>query len=201
MSKQSPEPPGDAIAHQRTETNTVSNKQSSGEVETLSPEQQSERNLSAAITKLIDQQYGDGGSGFFARSRDMVAVSNTQVRISYEVCDSLLSEFYGSHKVFTFGTFDNCREYGLTIDGGGGWTFCVYEHRNSDRIHIQGCPNDEIRPYGPYGNAGDADKFDTLAWFSPGEYFDTATALASMIRRVNNDPRTTREQLKGLVKS
>jgi hypothetical protein len=159
-----------------------------------SPHQQSERNLSAAITALIDQEYGDGDS-FFQSSRDYVAVGDTQVRISYEVYANLLNELYESGTVFTFAPFDNCREYGLTIDAGNGWIFCVYEHRNSDQIQIQGCPAAEVRPYGPYG---DADKWDTLASFEWREYYATAVALASMIRRTVNDPNVTRAQLKAL---
>lgn len=50
----------------------------------------------------------------------------------------------------TFGTFDNCREWGLTFTAGD-WTFCCFEHRNSDQICIEGCLTADMESYGPYG--------------------------------------------------
>jgi hypothetical protein len=42
----------------------------------------------------------------------------------------------------TIGTFTNCREVGLTfaVLEKKNFTFCVYEHRNSDSIIINGAP-------------------------------------------------------------
>lgn len=77
------------------------------------------------------------------------------------------------------GTFDNCRERGYTykVDGGE-FTYCVYEHRNSDQIIINGCKNEEVKPYGPY-NGGS--KYDYLECFSYNEYTKCAEELASKL--------------------
>ena len=93
----------------------------------------------------------------------------------------------------TWGTFDNCREHGLTVTNAHGWTFCWYQHRNSDLIHIEGCPTSDIREYGPYG--GD-NKWDTLAIFWPETYVDVAACLVEMLRSA--DSRTTRADLKAV---
>lgn len=75
------------------------------------------------------------------------------------------------------GTFDNCREYGNTYRAIGAiqdYTFCVYEHRNSDMIYINGCQTDEIKSYGPYsGN----DKWFSHASFSYNQHYDAARQL------------------------
>ncbi len=79
------------------------------------------------------------------------------------------------------GTFDNCREYGYTytlkdID----CTFCIYEHRNSDIIVINGCENHLIKPYGPY--VSDTSKWQFLAWFSA---FHIEEAVDKLIEFLN----------------
>lgn len=91
-------------------------------------------------------------------------------------------------------TFDNCREHGLTVSTPGGWTFCWYEHRNSDVVHIEGCPTSEVREWGPYG--GD-DKWDTLAEFWPKTYEAVAKCLVEMIRHTI-ERSTTRADLKAI---
>lgn len=75
------------------------------------------------------------------------------------------------------GTFDNCREYGNTYRAIGAkqdYTFCVYEHRNSDQIYINGCLTEEIKPYGPY--SGD-DKWFYHAIFSYNQHYEVAQKL------------------------
>jgi len=69
------------------------------------------------------------------------------VTIAREV-GGALAEGFGDR--ITFGTFDNCREYGLTFTAGE-WTFCCFEHRNSDQIMVEGCPTSEMKEWGPYG--------------------------------------------------
>lgn len=98
----------------------------------------------------------------------------------------------------TYGTFDNCREWGLTVSVGG-WTWCAYEHRNSDQIQLQGCPDAEVRPYGPYGNAGHASKWDTLGSLGPHDEWVAADALVHAIRFVVANPQATRDQVKAAI--
>lgn len=91
----------------------------------------------------------------------------------------------------TVGTFTNCREVGLTFvimgyyDMKGeyhsvkNFTWCVYEHRNSDSIIINGkggyvCSNGEL----PYG--GDS-KYSYLASFRYDQPYKCTNALADMI--------------------
>lgn len=84
----------------------------------------------------------------------------------------------------TIGTFTNCRECGLTfrVSGNketGSFTWCVYEHRNSDQIIVNGkpgyvCLNGEL----PYR---DGTKWDYLQAFSPGDYENVAEYLVSSI--------------------
>ncbi|QHJ86411.1 hypothetical protein SEA_KUWABARA_75 [Gordonia phage Kuwabara] len=82
-------------------------------------------------------------------------------------------------ELVSWDTFDNCREHGLTVRTPGGWTFCWYEHRNSDTIHIEGCPSTEVQSFGPYGGES---KYDTLAEFWPETYDAVAVCLIEMVR-------------------
>jgi hypothetical protein len=79
------------------------------------------------------------------------------------------------------GEFDNCRESGFTYSLLGGkqdMVFCVYEHRNSDSIIINGCMRQHMKAYGPYN--GDS-KWDYLATFSYGDYTGCAERLAEFL--------------------
>lgn len=100
------------------------------------------------------------------------ALNSEQMRIAASVFNEVDDEFYKDPRV-DFGTFDNCREWGLTVTAGG-WTFCAYEHRNSDEINLEGCPTAEAETWGPYGGA---DKFDTLASYPWRDYNRAAQAL------------------------
>lgn len=94
-----------------------------------------------------------------------------------------------------FGTFDNCREYGLTFTVPG-WQFCVYEHRNSDKICVQGCPIGEVNPWGPYGGV---DKWDVLASARYEMYGAAAAFLIDALRFVNRNPNATRDEVKRAI--
>jgi len=81
------------------------------------------------------------------------------------------------------GTFTNCREVGLTFfviaKSGEYFTWCVYEHRNSDELIING-------KSGHHGKLGDLpymsdSKYDYLSSFSYDEHKDCADKLAEMI--------------------
>lgn len=75
------------------------------------------------------------------------------------------------------GTFDNCREYGNTyraLNAKQDYTFCVYEHRNSDQIYINGCPTNEVKSYGPYSGK---DKWFGHAVFSYNQYYEVGDSL------------------------
>jgi hypothetical protein len=72
------------------------------------------------------------------------------------------------------GSFDNCREYGNTYSiKDSNFTYCIYEHRNSDSIIINGCKNQDIKPYGPYKG----DKWDYLESFNYGQIQETVNKL------------------------
>lgn len=124
-------------------------------------------------------------------SPDCCTGDGVQVTIS-RIVGALVLEALGSEWV-DFGTFDNCREYGLTFTVPG-WQFCVYEHRNSDEICVQGCPIDLVEPYGPYG--GIRDKYDVLASAHYEKYGAAATLLIDALRYVNQNPTATRDEVK-----
>ena len=81
----------------------------------------------------------------------------------------------------TIGTFTNCRECGLTfriMKKQKSFTWCIYEHRNSDRIIINGkegyiCMNGEL----PYAKRT---KWDYLESFSYNQHYECAKKLAEM---------------------
>lgn len=78
-------------------------------------------------------------------------------------------------------TFDNCRETGYTYslkDGEQDNVFCVYEHRNSDQICINGCKREDVKPYGPY--SGET-KWDVLFSTGYGCYHETAEKLVEWL--------------------
>ena len=142
-----------------------------------------------AITALIDQQ--DQGYS----TRDVVAASDKNVRIANDVFgeQGVGDEFYNDPEVEdAFGTFENCREYGLTVTYGG-WTFAAFEHRISDDICVEGCPADEVKEYGPYGSG---DKHDVLFSTKWKQYHEAADALVKAMKYVKANPSATRAQLK-----
>jgi len=161
--------------------------------------------FASALTALIDQRHAAAqrlhellpetlGT---LETRDEIAAGNENVRISSSVFGEagLLDEFYREQELLDFGTFDNCREHGITVSVGG-WTFAAYEHRNSDDICINGCPTADVQPYGPYGGE---DKHDVL--FSCGwkQYHEAADALKAFARAVIADPAIGRAELSALV--
>ena len=80
------------------------------------------------------------------------------------------------------GTFTNCRECGLTfmVMGKTSFTYCVYEHRNSDEIIIngkKGC----ISVNGDLPYIGDT-KYDCLAKFNYNQYYEAAEKLRELIK-------------------
>ncbi len=87
------------------------------------------------------------------------------------------------------GCFTNCRECGYTFmchaSNCKSFTFCVYEHRNSDGIVING-------KEGCISNSGDLpytsdSKWDDLSSFNCGEYHATARKLAELINKFMDD--------------
>ena len=130
-------------------------------------------NYSDAIAKLESEQTCDWSKteGWIVDPEDDGLATNYV--IAKEV-GGALAEGVGNR--ISFGTFDNCREWGLTFEAGD-WTFCCYEHRNSDQIHIEGNLTDCIETWGPYGGA---DKFDTM--FSAGwQKYQVITAALSRV--------------------
>lgn len=156
-----------------------------------------------ALTALIDQEYAielrnhaslwkdsEAGKEFPPPTRDQVAVGRESIRIADSVFgeQGVGNDFYREEGI-EFGTFENCREYGLTVTTAG-WTFSAYEHRNSDNIIVNGCPTAEVHPYGPY--APDGDKYDYLYATEWKSYHKAAKALNAMLACVRNaeDPTT-----------
>lgn len=126
-------------------------------------------------------------------TRDEVAAGDKNVRLAVDVFgeQGLLNEFYGEEDKLSFGTFYNCREYGVTVEVGG-WTFAVYEHRNSDDIVIEGCPTAEVQEYGPYGGG---DKYDVLFSTRWKTEHLAADAMWIAARHVLRHPAATRADL------
>ena len=82
----------------------------------------------------------------------------------------------------SIGTFTNCRECGLTfliLEKGEAFTWCVYEHRNSDNIIING-KRGYITLNGDLPYNGES-KYDYLATFNYNEHYECAEKLAELI--------------------
>lgn len=129
--------------------------------------------LQSAIEKHREEQ--DIESWWGDADRDSIE-DYAPIAMARTVGTLIASEF---GELVSWDTFDNCREHGLTVSTPGGWTFCWYEHRNSDTIHIEGCPTSEMQSFGPYGGES---KYDTLAEFWPETYDAVAECLSEMIR-------------------
>jgi hypothetical protein len=77
------------------------------------------------------------------------------------------------------GAFTNCREVGLTFAApntlGNFFTWCIYEHRNSDQIIVNGRPGlvswNGVLPYKA------DDKYDVIKSFGWGQFQDAADFL------------------------
>ena len=158
------------------------------------------KSFSTALTQAISEQhnrqigYHIPIPGYEApSSRDLVAASNTNIRLAVDVFGEcgLLDHFYKREELLDFGTFYNCREYGVTVTVGG-WMFAVYEHRNSDSIIIEGCPVGEVKEYGPYGGE---DKYDTLFGAAYNGQYEARAAMVAMADYVLDNPTATREQV------
>lgn len=146
-----------------------------------------------ALASLIDQQYAEHVEfnrryGLPAGTATEFAADRINITISRIVGDMVDKATEGA---VDFGVFDNCREYGLTFSHGL-WTFCVYEHRNSDLIDIEGCPTIEAQDYGPYGSD---DKYDTLFCAEYEAYGVVAEKLLAMLRLVSDGEKHTRREV------
>lgn len=147
-----------------------------------------------ALTALIDQQYTQDAEsshkyGWPQSPITEFADDSTNITISRIVGDIVDKATEGA---IDFGTFDNCREYGVTFTYGL-WTFCVYEHRNSDEIHIEGCPTAEIQSWGPYGGV---DKWDTLFCADAEEYAVVAEKVIAMLHLVSDGNAHSRDEVR-----
>lgn len=153
------------------------------------------KTFNEALTAVIDEQHERSVANFSAigvepRTRDMFVLGAENARIPYEI-DQWIEYPEGTE----FGIFNNCREWGVTYSINE-WTFCVFEHRNSDEIIIEGCPDAEIRSYGPYGSDS---KWDSLSCDSYGEYEKAAKRLETAL--MSATPEMTREQLMTLMEA
>lgn len=146
--------------------------------------------LAEALQAHIEDQYGQyventksWSSAPMMSREEYAAEGSSQFTIAAEV-GSRVAMAMG--ELVTFGVFDNCREHGITVTAPGrdldpatGWTFCVYEHRNSDEICLEGCPTAAIQTWGPYGGES---KYDVLHRSRYEDYASAATAMVAMLR-------------------
>lgn len=81
----------------------------------------------------------------------------------------------------TINCFTNCREQGLTYvcHAGKSFTWCTYEHRNTDSIIINGKPG-YVNLNGDLPYSGDS-KWEYLKEFGYNEFDECADALTEMI--------------------
>lgn len=81
------------------------------------------------------------------------------------------------------GCFTNCREQGHTYivhaKNGKSFTFCIYEHRNSDEIIING-KEGHVSLNGELPYKGD-NKNEYIASFGPDDYYKAARKLSGLI--------------------
>lgn len=86
--------------------------------------------------------------------------------------------FAGGSLTISVSSFYNCREAGLVYStmqpDGTLRSFCLYEHRNSDSIIINGCTDWDGTGLPYAGNS----KNDFFAEFAPGSYRQAADALS-----------------------
>jgi len=102
------------------------------------------------------------------------------------ICEFANSDRKGAeHEYVSVGVFTNCRECGHTYkvmaENDKTFTWCVYEHKNSDSIIING-------KEGYISIAGDLpycsdNKWEFLASFGFGEYQKTAQKLRQLIEK------------------
>lgn len=144
-----------------------------------------------ALVKLVDDHYrqhcewnSSPSMREFLRPRDVWVAQSHNVRIAADVFGWLDGDYLYQDKTVDYDVFDNCREWGLTVTVAG-WTFCAYEHRNSGNICIEGCREENVKHYGPYGGE---DKWDVLASFPWRHGYEASLALEDMIRAVREDP-------------
>ena len=157
--------------------------------------------FNTAISALIDLTHANRVSHHIAipgwenpPTRDEAATGSENIRIASIVGNALVGDLlYAERDELDFGTFDNGREYGITISTRF-WVFAVYEHRNGDNICVNGAPIAEDR--GVYGGE---DKWDVLYSADYRDYESAAAALAAAIKRVRNVPSTGRSKLKQTI--
>lgn len=162
-----------------------------------------------ALTKLIDTQYAEAEKqqnyysdtlgldrDRFRETRDEIATGRTNIRLNAYVGRNLDGDAFWESDALEFGVFDCGREYGLTYTVAD-WTFCVYEHRNTDSLCIEGCPTDDMKPCGPYGGS---DKYDVMFETGPEGEYRVYRALEAALLHVKDSPGATRDKLKKVMK-
>ena len=98
----------------------------------------------------------------------------------------------------SIGTFTNCRECGFTFlvmsKKGKAFTWCIYEHRNVDKIIING----KMGYISMNGDLPYASKTSQsyIASFSYNEHLECAYKLAELIREFYNDKTSIKEPKK-----
>ena len=107
------------------------------------------------------------------------------------VLEHLRKKKYLQKLDITIGTFTNCRECGLTFlvsdyskKENQTFTFCIYEHRNSDTIIINGKAG-HITMNGDLPYKTD-NKNEYIAEFSCEQYYQCAKKLADLIKEFYN---------------
>ncbi|QGJ95059.1 hypothetical protein SEA_REDWATTLEHOG_198 [Gordonia phage RedWattleHog] len=153
--------------------------------------------FATALTLSINEEWGrhvaanERLGGLPSTPRDVFALTCANFIIAARVHS--MCEFPDDT---TYGTFYNCREYGVTYHRRG-WTFALYEHRNSDQIILNGCPDPEVQSYGPYGDVDD--KHNYFVALGPEDYWPAADALKQALSVAS--PALTRQEMKDLFDS
>ncbi|WP_336794136.1 hypothetical protein [Gordonia malaquae] len=116
---------------------------------------------------------------------------NRNVYISSEVMTPLAD----SARALEFGTFNNVREYGVTVTAGAS-TFCAYGYRAGDeQVHVEGCATAEMEPYGPYGGLSGTDVLANCGWSAQAVDIAAEVVAALVDAALASPTALTREQL------
>lgn len=118
-------------------------------------------------------------AGMFSRQSTLAEI--IKALVLKNISDELYNSDLETEIELEIGNFDNCREYGFTYSIKGSKqdnVFCVYEHRNSDQICVNGCAREDVKSYGPY--SGET-KWDVLFSANYEEYHSVSEQLTQWL--------------------
>lgn len=110
-----------------------------------------------------------------------IGTQETIAKVVMLLLGDLIGEGHGSDlKEVEVIPFENGRESGYmyrALHAQQDITFSVYEHRNSDKLVINGCKTEHVKSYGAYHGG----KWDYLASFSYHEHYRLAEELERLL--------------------